>query len=376
MSQFKKVTVECAGGEYPVLIGDSLLPKIADWLKPFLKPGIKILIVSNYAVAKLFLKTVKKSLKDYEKHVFFLPNGDERDKSIRVLEALWERMAGIPMERGSLVVALGGGVVGDAAGFAASTYMRGIRVVQVPTTLLAQVDSAIGGKTAVNLKTAKNIVGTFHQPAMVISDIDALASLSAYELANQFAEVVKYGVIADPVLFSILEKKTPDFFNSIENGAFTKEDKKFLMEIVWRSAKVKAGVVSQDEKETKGMRMHLNYGHTFAHGFETASGYRLSHGNAVAIGMLCAGRLATKLGLWTKKEEERQANVIRMLPELKSLRDFSLNTHRILFSMARDKKKKDGQLRFVLPVGIGEVKVVGQEKIPQSLIAKVIDEIK
>ncbi len=376
MSKIKKVNVDCAGGKYSILIGRRLLGRIGVLAKPFLRPGAKVLIVSNQKGARLYLKPVLASLKrsGYETHTFLLPFKDERSKSTVVLFKLWEGMAKIPLERGSAVIALGGGVVGDVSGFAASTYMRGISVIQVPTTLLAQVDSAIGGKTAVNLPAAKNVVGTFYQPALVVSDVEALRTLRLPEFSHQFAEIIKYGVIQDAGLFRILERKMAGFFSAVRAKRFGKNETAFLEEVIRRSAEVKAGVVSEDERETKGRRMILNYGHTFAHGFEPASGYRMPHGTAVALGMLCAGRLAAKLGLWTKAEEKRQARVIHALPGLKRLQELSLKTDKILFSMARDKKKKDGRLRFVLPVRLGKVAI--RENVPAGLIRKVIEEIK
>lgn len=371
----KKEKVTHAGGKYFILIGHDLLGSIGRLAKPVLRPGAKVFIVSNKKVAGLFLSKVERSLQKagFKTSIFLLPHGNENDKSTDTLFQLWKRMAEIPLERTSAVVALGGGVVGDVSGFAASAYMRGIPVIQVPTTLLAQVDSAIGGKTAINLPTAKNIVGAFYSPSLVISDIGVLKTLPLSQVSHQFSEIIKYGVIQDGALFKILERKMAIFFSGLQAKRFGKNETRFLEEVIGRSAKVKADVVSEDERET-GRRMILNYGHTFGHGFEAASGYQMSHGNAVGLGMLCAGRLAAKLGLWRKEEEQRQAALIQSLPGLKPLRHFSFGPEKIYFSMARDKKKKDGRLRFVLPVKIG--KVVVKDNISPGLIRGAIEEIR
>ncbi|HLD50330.1 MAG TPA: 3-dehydroquinate synthase [bacterium] len=375
MSKIKKISVGHAGGKYSILIGRGLLDTVGRLVKPVVRPGATLLIISNKKVAGLFLPKVSRSLQaaGFKTSVHLLPHGNENDKSIAALLKLWQRMAEIPLERASAVAALGGGVVGDVSGFAASAYMRGIPLIQIPTTLLAQVDSAIGGKTAVNLPAAKNIVGAFYQPSLVVSDTGVLKTLPLSQMGHQFAEIIKYGVIQDGVLFRILEQKMAVFFSSLRSKRFGKNETGFLEEVIGRSAKVKAEVVSEDERET-GRRVILNYGHTFGHGFEAASGYQMSHGNAVALGMFCAGRLAVKLGLWSQKEEQRQARLIQALPGLKPLRDFSLSSKKIYFSMARDKKKKDGRLRFVLPVRIG--KVVVKEGISPELVREVIEEIK
>jgi len=274
-------------------------------------------------------------------------------------------MAGEGLERTSTVLALGGGVVGDVAGFAASTYMRGIHLVQVPTTLLAQVDSAIGGKTGIDLPSSKNMVGTFYQPRLVISDITALERLDRFrarEVRNGFAEVIKYGVIQDPVLFRMLEEKE-DRVSSAQ----------FLETIVWRAARVKAAIVEEDERETRGKRVILNYGHTFAHAFEAASNYRLPHGEAVALGMVCAARLAARRGIFPRGEEARQRRLIQRAGLPVRLGRFRLSTGRILRHMAQDKKVREGRPRFVLPLRVGRVRVF--EDVSISEIKRVLSEI-
>ena len=359
----KKIDVRLADRSYSVLIGRNLFPRLGSLLKP-LRLGSNILIVSNRKVAGFFLNPVRESLRKAGFKVaapYLLSHGNERDKSSDSLSRLWQHMAQSGLERSSTLLALGGGVVGDLAGFAASTYMRGISVVQVPTTLLAQVDAAVGGKAAIDLPSAKNIVGTFYQPRIVIADVKALDPFTRFrkqELRNGFAEVIKYGMIADPELFQLLEAKLQWFLDSISKKfSLGDSELSFLETLVWRSARIKAKIVSEDEHEKKGKRLILNYGHTFAHAFEAATGYRMPHGEAVALGMVCAARLAVTRGLLGKETERRQNQLIQSagLPA-KVPKRFKMS--RFIRPMMLDKKKKDGKLRFVLPEAVGRVRVV------------------
>lgn len=366
----KKIRLSCTS-TYDIVIGKSVLAKLGSLLGKQ-KKGRKALVVSNPKVAKLYLASVRKSLKakGFDVYEVRTPYGSERDKSEKVLLSLWNKMAAIPLERGSLVVALGGGVIGDLAGFAASTYMRGVSVVQVPTTLLAQVDSAVGGKTAIDLKAAKNIIGAFHQPSLVLSDVQTLKSLPFAFLRDSMAEVIKYGVIEDITLFKLLEKQGPSVFKRLKQRKWNAKDAAFLEQIVWRSARVKANVVAADEFEKKGKRVMLNLGHTFAHGFEAASNFRLSHGAAVAIGMACAARLAVLLKMMKASDEQRLLQLINALGLSDSIRGLRLPMKQVMDAMQRDKKKKAGKIRFVLPTRIG--KTVVKENIPNSLVLKAI----
>ena len=216
----KKIRLKCDSADYPILIGAKVISKLSSQLKK--SKGRKVLIVSNKTIAKFHLSSVKKSLSKagFDVKSFLTPYGSERDKTEKVLIRLWDAMAAFPLERGSLVVALGGGVIGDLAGFAAATYMRGIEVIQIPTTLLAQVDSAIGGKTAIDLPAAKNIIGAFHQPSLVLADVETLKSLTKTakgreHLRDSFAEVIKYGIISDTVLFKKLEASVKNVLPNI-----------------------------------------------------------------------------------------------------------------------------------------------------------------
>ena len=245
-----------------------------------------------------------------------------------------------------MIVALGGGVVGDMAGFAAATWLRGIAVAQVPTTLLAMVDAAIGGKTGVNHSGGKNLIGAFHQPRLVLVDPDTLATLPEREFRAGLAEVIKYGVIGDPVLFEALEAKG-------ELHSLGAVGPNLLLQILKRSASAKARVVAADEREGN-LRAILNYGHTLGHVVETLSGYsQFLHGEAVAIGMAAAGWLSLELGLWTRADHERQLQLIRQagLP----IASPSFAAEAVQQCLLRDKKVRDGRVRFVLPTGIGAV---------------------
>jgi 3-dehydroquinate synthase len=249
-------------------------------------------------------------------------------------------------------VALGGGVIGDLAGFVASTYLRGVNVVQVPTTLVAQVDASIGGKTGINHPKGKNLIGTFYQPKLVFIDVATLRTLPKRELIGGMAEVVKYGVIADPELFAYLEQHIPELL---------KYDVEALEQIVLRSARIKADVVSKDEREA-GLRRILNYGHTLGHAIETATGYgRLHHGEAIAIGMEFAARLASRLGLCNQSLVDRQHRLLEQfgLPTRLPPR---IDPKRVLAAMALDKKVQGGQLHFVLPERLGGVRVMPVEQ--------------
>lgn len=272
----------------------------------------------------------------------------EQSKSSDVADELWERMLEEGADRKSVVVALGGGVVGDLAGFVAATFGRGLRFVQVPTTLLAQVDSSVGGKVGINLPGGKNMVGAFWQPRGVLIDVDVLQSLPDREYRAGLAEVVKYGVIQDADFFAYLEENV---------ASINDREPSVLTQIVQRCCRLKADVVEQDEREETGLRSILNYGHTFCHAFESATEYELLlHGEGVAIGMMCAARLAERLG------RVDQAFVDRQRVLLESLRlplDVPEVDHDELIElMYRDKKVERGKLRFVLPTRMGHVELV------------------
>jgi len=278
----------------------------------------------------------------------------EPTKSTQSADWLWQKLLELGADRKSLVVAVGGGVVGDLAGFVAATFARGLAFAQVPTTLLAQVDSSVGGKVGVNLPGAKNMVGAFWQPATVLIDTRSLDTLPEREYRAGLAEVIKYGMILDAEFFEFLEARIPQLRS--RDGAT-------LVEVIARCCRLKADVVEQDERETTGLRAVLNYGHTFGHAIEAETGYGVwLHGEAVAIGMMCAARLARRLGRVDDALVDRQRTLLESvgLPtSLGSEGSGSVDLDRLLAATGRDKKVEHGSLRFVLPTRIGHVELVG-----------------
>jgi len=273
----------------------------------------------------------------------------EKSKAVEVAARLWEGMLELGADRQTVVVAVGGGVIGDLAGFIAATFARGLRFLQVPTTLLAQVDSSVGGKVGINLSQAKNMVGAFLQPLGVLIDTAVLATLPEREYRSGLAEVLKYGVILDADFFADLEAHVAHLAG---------RDSATLVRAIARSCRLKADVVEKDEREETGLRAVLNYGHTFAHAFETLTGYgELLHGEAVSMGMACAARLAARLGRVDESFVARQQALIDALglPG----KPPKLDREKVLATMMHDKKVEHGKLRFVLPTRMGHVELVG-----------------
>jgi 3-dehydroquinate synthase len=317
------------------------------------KPGQRVLLVSNPRVFDLYGQSVLDSLAQAGFRVAhcLLPAG-ERYKTFKSVQKIYDAALAHRLERSSTIVALGGGVVGDMAGFAAATWLRGINIVQVPTTLLAMVDAAIGGKTGVNHTQGKNLIGAFHQPRLVLVDPETLKSLPGREFRAAIAEVIKYGVIWDAELFQKLEA-TP----RLDQYRYLAPE--LLSEILIRSCQAKAEVVAQDEREA-GLRAILNYGHTIGHAIESLTHYRLfNHGEAVALGMLAIGQLALHLGLWSPHDCDRQLALIKkaglptQIPAHLMLEDLVVTMH-------SDKKVLDGKLRFVIPSKIGQALISEQ----------------
>lgn len=284
----------------------------------------------------------------------------ETSKSLAQAERLYDAFADMPADRQTAVIAVGGGVVGDLAGFVAATYNRGLPLFMVPTSLLAMVDSSVGGKVGINHAKGKNLIGAFHQPAGVWIDTSFLDTLPEREFRSGLAEVVKYGVILDADFFAWQEANA---------DAILRRDPAAIRHVIARSCRLKADIVEKDEREETGLRMVLNYGHTFAHAFETAAGYgRWLHGEAVAAGMVCASRLAEQEGMIPCDVTHRQVNLLKrfglpIAPEPWPAED-------LLATMRRDKKATGGALRFVLPTRIGEVKVVTdvpEEKVRRAM---------
>lgn len=311
----------------------------------------RALVVTDTNVSKLHAATVCKSMRDHgwQCELHELPAG-ESSKCLQEIAAVYDRLVEMKADRQTVLLAVGGGVVGDAAGFVAATYARGIPFIQVPTTLLAQVDSSVGGKVGINLAAGKNLVGAFYQPRGVIADTSTLQTLPARDYKSGLAEVIKYGVILDTEFFQYLEEHV--------EGLNTR-DLDVLRYIVCVSCRLKADVVEQDEFERTGLRAVLNYGHTFAHAFEALCGYgELLHGEAVSIGMDYAARLAQRLGRVDEQFVARQQALIEAvgLP-VRLPAATNLEPQDVLDRMKLDKKAVEGQLRFVLPTRIGHVEL-------------------
>ena len=343
----RKVRVELEQRSYDIFIGHNSLTGLAEHMKT-LPVGRKGAIITNPALNRLYGESLSRSLSGagYRITTIELPAG-ERYKTLKSVSRIYDALIAEKFERGSFIIALGGGVIGDIAGFAAATYLRGIPYIQVPTSLLAQVDSSVGGKTGVDHPLGKNLIGAFYQPLLVWIDVGVLKTLPRRELIAGMAEVIKYGVIADEQFFKFIEGHYKDILSL---------DKDTLTHTVARSCEIKAMIVSADERE-KGLRAILNFGHTIGHAVETITGYRkYRHGEAVAMGMVFAAKLAFNMGLCEDKAATyierlcRRTGLKTKLPEV----DLSVLTD----ILSRDKKVADGKVRFVLPVRIGEVKIV------------------
>jgi len=350
-SGLMRIPVALAQQPYEVMIEAGGLDRLGQRLSDAgVRSGRKVLVVSNPDVATPYGERCLTSLRQagFDAHLVVLEAGEDR-KTLASISLIHDAAFAQRLERSSLMVALGGGVVGDMTGFAAATWLRGIGVVQVPTTLLAMVDASIGGKTGVNHPGGKNLIGAFHQPQLVLIDPDSLATLPEREFRAGMAEVIKYGVIGDAELFRELEAAGERLASMRTLPA------PLLQRILERSAAAKARVVAADEREG-GLRAILNYGHTLGHVVETLCGYgTYLHGEAVAIGMVAAGELALELGLWSAEDQARQRAVIAAagLPG----RWPELDNAAVLECLQGDKKVRDGCVRFVLPTSLGSVEI-------------------
>jgi 3-dehydroquinate synthase len=343
-SKIDQIIVSLGDRSYPILIGRGILDRLPELLKKTGARGV-IGVVTDEQVDRLHGQAVTRVLIEagYSPLVATMRPGEEQKRLARI-EEITGAFLSAGVDRSSAIVALGGGVVGDVAGFAAACYMRGIPYVQVPTTVVAQVDSSVGGKTAVNHPLAKNVIGAFHQPAGVLIDLELLRTLPDRELRAGLAEVIKHGVIADEALFNYMEE---------QSAAILAKDLDALHYPVRRSCEIKAAVVSTDERE-EGVRANLNYGHTFGHAIETVAGYgTFLHGEAISIGMNAAGHLAQALGLVDAAFVERQAACLRAygLP----VQWPELPIEPTLAAMKRDKKVRTGTLKFIVADRIGHV---------------------
>ncbi len=353
----RTIEVSTASAEYTVYVGSGLLATLARRAGLGRKPGRRVFVLTSPQIWALWSAKFLASFTE-PPTVLFLPAG-EQHKRLTQVERLCEELAQAGADRGSMLIAFGGGIVGDVGGFLAAIYMRGVEYIQVPTTLLAQVDSSVGGKTGVNLAAGKNLAGCFHHPVAVFADIDLLATLPERELRAGLYESIKGGIIRDAKLFRLMERSA----TSILAG-----EPKLLEQVVARSVALKAEVVGLDEREG-GLRMILNLGHTVGHAIESVTKYKaLLHGEAVGWGMLAALSIARERGTVTEREAERIAQVIDAYGPLLG---FRATRAKLVAATGSDKKNRSGVRRYVLPRGIGDAMVV--EDVTEAELSAGVD---
>jgi 3-dehydroquinate synthase len=345
----KTLTVDLGSRSYPIHIGQQLLGN-GELLTGHIR-GRQVMLVSNDTVAPLYLESVRQQLSGFETASVILPDG-EQYKNLEILNTIFTALLEQRFNRDCTLIALGGGVVGDITGFAAASYQRGVAFLQIPTTLLAQVDSSVGGKTGVNHPLGKNMIGAFHQPGCVVIDTETLDTLDDRQLSAGLAEVIKYGLIRDAGFFDWLETNM---------AALKARDKQALAYAIVRSCSLKAEIVAADERES-GQRALLNLGHTFGHAIETATGYgNWLHGEAVATGMLMAADLSARHG-WVSSETVQRTEQLLRQAGLPTAPPDEMAKKQFLDLMAIDKKVIEGKLRLVLLKSIGEAVVTGDFK--------------
>ncbi len=358
------VNVPLGNRSYPIRIVPGLIQQLGPWCRRQ-KLGQRCALISDTHVAPRYAAAAQRSLKQagFDAVLLTVPAG-ETAKSLKSVQACYDRLAAHRLERNSFIVALGGGVVGDLAGFVAATYLRGVPFVQVPTTLLAQVDSSVGGKVGVNLAAGKNLVGAFHQPRFVLCDLDTLNTLPEREFRAGLAEVIKYGIIHDAKLFARLERDLPKILQ---------REPKTLAAVIARCCEIKAEVVGQDETEG-GLRAILNFGHTIGHAIENISGYgTFLHGEAISIGQMAAAELsASVLGL-TGREVERIRNLFQRAGLPTQMKLNPAVRKKLFAAMSRDKKVSGGEVKFVLAERIG--KVAWGQRVSAVLVNAALDQI-
>lgn len=363
----EQVHVDLPGRAYDVVVGPGLIADAGARIAPLLQRP-RMAIVTDETVGALHLESLKAGLvhDGIEMSALTLPAG-EATKSWGPLEKTIDWLLDQKIERGDVVVAFGGGVIGDLVGFAAAILRRGVRFVQIPTSLLAQVDSSVGGKTGINARQGKNLIGAFHQPSLVLADTDVLGTLTARDFLAGYGEVVKYGMLGDAAFFEWLEDNGP---------ALAAGNMPARVEAVRRSVQMKADIVARDETE-QGDRALLNLGHTFGHALEAATGYsdRLLHGEGVAIGCALAFELSSRLGLCSQEDPSRvraHLKAMNMKTDLSDIPGDLPSTAELMRLMGQDKKVVQGQLRFILARGLGEAFVTAE--VPPEAVMSVLDD--
>ena len=354
--------VKTSSGDYPLWVGWGIIEELGERVQSTVAPPAAYIISDDGAHNQARRAQMSMERAGIPTHLFFIPQG-EQHKTLHTAERVFHWLASLKAERGHLIIAVGGGVVGDLAGFVAATFLRGVPFAQVPTTLLAMMDAAIGGKTAVDLPQGKNLVGAFYQPKFVLADVSTLRTLPERALRSGWAEAIKHGLILDDDLLSTFESH-PSPIRSLEPEIAT--------DVISRSMAIKANVVSQDEKETLGIRVLLNYGHTIGHGIESATGYEdYLHGEAVSIGMMGAADIGRKMGMMSDQEVERQRAI---------LADYGLplvapgvSPERVAEAMRSDKKTSAGAIRWVLLDGIGNATT--RNDVPSEVVQSTLDSL-
>lgn len=358
-----KIPIEVKPRPYNAQIVNGLLAQAGVLLRELLPSGSRLFVITVAPVRQRWGKVLMGSLgaAGFDAKMIEMPEG-ERFKRLATVEMLAEKLTALSADRNAVVVAFGGGVAGDVGGLLASLYMRGVELVQIPTTVLAQVDASVGGKTGVNLKAGKNLVGTFHQPRVVLIDPQVLSSLPEREYRAGLYEALKCGVIGNPELFREFE---------VNRERILKRDPATVEHLIAESVRLKAHVVSVDEKEN-GLRRVLNFGHTIGHALEAETGYRtLLHGEAVAWGMVAAARIAASVGKLDERDAARIRQVTREVGRLPKLNVRGTSVARRLHS---DKKTRNGRVHFVLPTEIGKVEVVND--VPERVVLAAVEEIR
>jgi 3-dehydroquinate synthase len=357
----RAVSVQLGSRSYAIKIAPGLLQKLGDECAR-LKLGERCAIITDTNAGRQFAKPVYESLiKAGFSSLLITVSAGETAKSLKTVQTCYDQLAAHRLERKSFIVALGGGVVGDLAGFVAATYLRGIPFVQIPTTLLAQVDSSVGGKTGVNLKAGKNLVGAFYQPRLVLCDLETLDTLPEREFRAGLAEVIKYGIIFDAKFFAQLERDLPKIL---------KRDEKILSQIIARCCEIKAEIVGKDETEN-GLRSILNFGHTIGHAIENTAGYgKILHGEAISIGQIAAAKLSGKILGFPQRDVERIENLFQRAGLPTQIKLNSSQRQKLFAAMKLDKKVIGGEIKFVLAKKIG--RVVWAQKVPMRLIEEIL----
>jgi len=355
----QRLAIDLDERSYEILIGLDLRKQVGEFLKAVFRPS-RVVIITHPSINSAYGEEVIANCLDqgWTTDIIEVPEG-EVSKSLGQVEKLYDRLLELNCDRKSVLIALGGGVIGDLVGFVAATYQRGINFIQVPTTLLSQVDSSVGGKTGVNHPKGKNMIGAFYQPRLVVTDLQTLKTLPIKEYRAGLAEIVKYGVISDASFFEFLEKNYKDILNLNHDC---------LSYIIENSCAIKAKVVEKDERETHH-RMILNFGHTLGHAIESLTGYsRFVHGEAVAIGMVRAAELSHSMGKCSKEVPRRLEALLKNLGLPVEMPE--LDPTAVIESLYHDKKTMDNKIKFILVKEIGSIEIV--EQVPESEILKII----